>query len=72
MDGIERLRELERNSVGGDLLPPAWAELVRALPALLDVAEAASAFRGSSDSWEQAIAKRDALLAALAALDKLP
>ena len=43
MSEIERLRYLADNAVGGDLLPPAWAELARTLPALLDVAEAARA-----------------------------
>jgi hypothetical protein len=54
MTDSARLRYLLDNAVGGDLLPPAWAELVRALPVLLDeldalraVAEAARAARAN-------------------------
>ena len=43
MTTIDRLRYLNDNAAGEAFLPPAWQELVAAIPALLDVAEAARA-----------------------------
>ncbi len=42
LDDIARLEELSERSVGGDLLPPGWAEIARSLPSLLATARLAA------------------------------